>query len=78
MSDPTGRVGLLLDAITRRRGRWTTTTAMRWYRNNVPDLDGMPPARLRYVARGDLRDLAAWGHLVLHEEPGRIYFKLKN
>lgn len=74
---PTGRVGQLLDAIRTRRGRWTTQQVARFYRDNVRSLDGMPFGQVRTVARGDLRDLAAWGHLVRHEEPGRQYFTLK-
>lgn len=74
---PTGRVGQLLDAIRTRRGRWTTQQVARFYRDNVRSLDGMPDGQVRTVARGDLRDLAAWGHLIRHEEPGRQYYLLK-
>lgn len=74
---PTGRVGQLLDAIRTARGRWTTVTAFRFYRECVRSTDGIPNTQLRAVARGDLRDLAAWGHLLRHEEPGRQYYTLK-
>ncbi|MEU6649467.1 hypothetical protein ABZ904_08470 [Streptomyces sp. NPDC046900] len=74
---PTGRVAQLLDAIRTARGRWTTTRARRFYRDNVRALDHMHDGQLRTIARGDLRDLAAWGHLVRHEEPGRQFYVLK-
>ena len=76
-AQPTGRVATLLTEIRRQRGRWTTPRALRFYRNAVRDLDHMPNPRLRAVARGDLRDLAAWGHLTYHEEPGRQYYEIK-
>jgi DNA-directed RNA polymerase specialized sigma24 family protein len=74
---PTGRVAQLLDAIRTKRGRWTTVTAFRFYRDHLRDLDNIPNTQLRAIARGDLRDLAAWGHLLRHEEPGRQYYTLK-
>jgi hypothetical protein len=74
---PTGRVAQLLDAIRTAHGRWTTVTAFRFYRGHLRDLDNIPNTQLRAVARGDLRDLAAWGHLLRHEEPGRQYYTLK-
>jgi hypothetical protein len=74
---PTGRVAQLLDAIRTARGRWTTVTAFRFYRDHIRDLDHLPNTQCRAVARGDLRDLAAWGHLLRHEEPGRQYYTLK-
>ncbi|MCG0066259.1 hypothetical protein L0F81_23705 [Streptomyces tricolor] len=74
---PTGRVAQLLDAIRTAPGRWTTATAYRFYRDRFRSLDHIPNTQLRAIARGDLRDLAAWGHLIRHEEPGRIYFTLK-
>jgi len=74
---PTGRVAQLLDAIRTARGRWTTVTAFRFYRDHLRTLDHIPNTQLRAVARGDLRDLAAWGHLTRHEEPGRQYYLLK-
>jgi hypothetical protein len=74
---PTGRVAQLLDAIRTGRGRWTTTRAVGFYRENVRALGHWPDSRLRTIARGDLRDLAAWGHLLRHEEPGRQYYTLK-
>ncbi|MFE7232523.1 hypothetical protein ACFVAF_18055 [Streptomyces sp. NPDC057596] len=74
---PTGRVGSLLDAIRTGRGRWTTTRAAQFYRDARLGPPGATWTRIRTVARGDLRDLAAWGHLLRHEEPGRQYFTLK-
>jgi hypothetical protein len=74
---PTGRVAQLLDAIRTARGRWTTVTAFRFYRDHIRSLDHLPNTQLRAVARGDLRDLAVWGHLIRHEEPGRQYYTLK-
>jgi hypothetical protein len=74
---PTGRVAQLLDAIRTARGRWTTATVYRFYRDHVRSVDHVPNTQLRAIARADLRDLAAWGHLIRHEEPGRQYFVLK-
>jgi hypothetical protein len=74
---PTGRVAQLLDTIRTSRGRWTTTRAAKFYRDARLEPPGAQWSRTRTVARGDLRDLAAWGHLIRHEEPGRQYFTLK-
>ncbi|MFJ2733716.1 hypothetical protein [Streptomyces sp. NPDC087317] len=74
---PTGRVGRLLDAIRTGRGRWTTTRAAQFYRDARLGPPGATWTRIRTVARGDLRDLAAWGHLLRYEEPGRQYYTLK-
>ena len=74
---PTGRVAQLLDAIRISRGRWTTVRAYRFYRDHVSATNTVPNTQLRAVARGDLRDLAAWGHLTRHEEPGCQYYTLK-
>lgn len=74
---PTGRVALLLDAIRTHRGRWTTTRAAQIYRDNRLGPPNAKWPQIRTVARGDLRDLAAWGHLIRHEEPGRIFYTLK-
>lgn len=74
---PTGRVAQLLDAIRTGHGKWTTVTAFRFYRDHIRSLDRIPNTQLRAVARGDLRDLAVWGHLIRHEEPGRQYYTLK-
>lgn len=74
---PTGRVAQLLDAIRTARGQWPVHRAVAFFRDNVPALRSMPHRHLRTVARGDLRDLAAWGHLTRHEEPGRQYYLLK-
>jgi hypothetical protein len=73
---PTGRVAQLLDAIRTAQGHWTTVTAYRFYRDHLRGLDHIPNTQLRAVARGDLRDLAAWGHLAVSEEPGRREYHL--
>jgi hypothetical protein len=74
---PSGRVGELLDAIRRQRGRWNATRTVRLYRR--PDSTaGIPDTKVRAVARGDLRDLAAWGYLVLHDEPSNRYYTLNS
>lgn len=74
---PTGRAARLLDAIRTSRGRWTTTRAAHLYVDNQLVPRGTLWPQVRTAARSDLRDLAAWGHLVRHEEPGRQYFTLK-
>src|SRR5690606_36316825 len=76
-SGPSGRVAALLEAIRAGRGRWTTATAYRFYRGHLPALAHIPNTQLRAMARGDLRDLAAGGHLVRHQEPGRVFFVLR-
>jgi hypothetical protein len=75
---PTGRVAQLLDAIRTAQGHWTTVTAYRFYRDHLRGLDHIPNTQLRAVARGDLRDLAAWGHLLRHEQTGRQYYTLNS
>jgi hypothetical protein len=70
----TGRPAQLLAEIRRQRGRWNATRTVRLYRR-ITDL---PDTRVRAVARGDLRDLAAWGHLVLHDEPNNRYYTLNS
>jgi hypothetical protein len=75
---PTCRVAQLLDAIRTTRGRWTTTRAAQFYRNAHIEPPGAQWSRTRTVARGDLRDLAAWGHLLRHEEPGRQFYTLSS
>jgi len=70
---PTGRAAQLLAEIRRQRGRWNATRTVRLYRR-ITDL---PDTRLRAVARGDLRDLAAWGHLALHDQPSNRYYTLR-
>lgn len=71
-----GRVAQLLDAIRTHRGEWTTKRVQDLYRG-TPLAPPQPPAgRFREVARGDLRDLCAWGHLVMHDEKNRRYFTL--
>ncbi len=70
---PTGRPAQLLAEIRRQGGRWSATRAVRLYRR----ITNLPVNRLRAVARGDLRDLAAWGHLVLHDEPNNRFYTLR-
>lgn len=72
----TGRLAELLAEIQRRRGRWNTIRVVRLYQR-LPSTRDIPPGRLRAVARGDLRDLAAWGHLVLRDEPSNKHYTLK-
>jgi hypothetical protein len=72
---PTGRLAVLLDNIRRQRGRWTAIRVVRLYRRLAVDV---PPARLRAVARGDLRDLAVWGFLVLHDQPSNRHYTLNS
>lgn len=63
---PTGRVGRLLAAIRAQGGRWGTDRAACFYRDHGIAPRGARGHRTRAVARGDLRDLAAWGHLTAH------------
>lgn len=72
----TGRVLQLLDAIRTAQGVWTTARAFHFYRDNVRSLDGIWKTQLRTTARGDLRDLAAWGHLTVSETFGRREYRL--
>lgn len=69
---PTGRTAQLLAEIRRQRGRWNATRTVRLYRR-ITDL---PDTRIRAVARGDLRDLAAWGWLQLHDQPSNRFYTL--
>lgn len=71
----TGRLAELLAEIEKRRGRWTTIRVVRLY-HRLPSTGEIPPGHLRAVARGDLRDLAAWGHLVLRDEPSNKHYTL--
>jgi hypothetical protein len=72
---PTGRFAVLLDAIREQRGRWNAVRDLRLYRQ----LDvNVPPAQLRAIARGDLRDLAAWGWLQLHDQPSNRFYTLNS
>jgi hypothetical protein len=73
---PTGRLAQLLDAIRTHRGEWTTKRVQDLYRLSPLSPPNAPEGRLRHVARGDLRDLHAWGHLVLHEDTGRRFYTL--
>lgn len=72
---PAGRVAVLLDAIRTHRKAWTTTKAFEVYRL-LPAHAGMPLGQIRSLARGDLRDLAAWGHLIASDESGRREYHL--
>lgn len=73
---PTGRVAQLLDAIRAQGGEWTTRRVLALYRRlNLAPRD-MRHAHLRSVAHGDLRDLCAWGWLVCHDEPNRLFYTL--
>ncbi|MFJ5259127.1 hypothetical protein ACIQAC_01450 [Streptomyces sp. NPDC088387] len=58
--EPTGRVAHLLDTIRSLGGTWTVNKAVEVYRQ-MPAHAGMKIGRIRHYARGDLRDLAAWG-----------------
>jgi hypothetical protein len=71
----TGRLAALLDVIRRQRGRWNATRVVRYYRRLDTPMD-LPDTRVRAVARGDLRDLAALGWLVLHDEPSNRHYTL--
>ena len=71
----TGRPAALLTVIRRQRGRWNATRVVRYYRRLDTPID-LPDTRVRAVARGDLRDLAAWGYLVLHDEPSNRHYTL--
>jgi hypothetical protein len=73
---PTGRLAQLLDAIRTHRGEWTTKRVQDLYHLSPLSPPNAPEGRLRHVARGDLRDLHAWGHLVLHEDTGRRFYTL--
>lgn len=74
-SGPTGRVAVLLDAIRTHRKAWTTTKAFEVYRL-LPAHAGMPLGQIRSLARADLRDLAAWGHLTVSDASGRREYHL--
>jgi hypothetical protein len=75
-SGPTGRLALLLAVIRREGGEWTTKRVQDFYRRTPLPARNAPDGRLRHIARGDLRDLHTWGHLVLHETTGRRYYTL--
>jgi hypothetical protein len=74
-SGPTGRLALLLAVIRHQRGRWNATRVVRYYRRLDTPID-LPDTKVRAVARGDLRDLAAGGWLRLHDEPSNRYYTL--
>lgn len=71
---PTGRLALLLAAIRRQGGRWTTARTARFYKGFVD----VPETRRRAVARGDLRDLHAWGWLDLNDAPDYRHYTLNS
>jgi hypothetical protein len=73
----TGRLAALLTVIRTQRGRWNATRVVRYYRRLDTPVD-LPDTRVRAVARGDLRDLAALGWLVLHDEPSNRHYTLNN
>lgn len=72
---PTGRTAELLTAIRRQGGRWDTTRAVRLYRR-LTVTAAIADTKLRQVAKGDLRDLHAWGYLTLHDEPSNRHYTL--
>jgi hypothetical protein len=74
---PSGRVGELLATIRRQGGRWGATRTVRLYRRLDSAAD-IPDTKVRAVARGDLRDLAAWGYLALHDEPSNRHYTLNS
>lgn len=69
---PTGRIAHLLTEVRRQGGRWNATRVVRLYRRL--DTVDLPDTKVRATARGDLRDLAAWGWLMLHDEPSNRYY----
>lgn len=73
---PTGRLAHLMTEIRRHPGRWNATRVVRLYRRL--DAVDLPDTKVRAVARGDLRDLAAWGWLTLHDAPSNRYYTPTN
>jgi hypothetical protein len=71
----TGRLATLLAVIRHQRGRWNATRVVRYYRRLDTPID-LPDTKVRAVARGDLRDLAAGDWLRLHDEPSNRYYTL--
>lgn len=67
-SGPTGRLALLLDAIRREGGEWTTGRVKRLYRKHLPT------HILRVTMRRDLAALHADGRLTLHDAPHRRFY----
>lgn len=72
---PTGRCAHLLAQIRRQPGRWNASRVVRLYRSPDFPVD-LPDTKVRAVARGDLRNLAVWGCLVLHDSPSNRYYTL--
>lgn len=56
--------------------RWTTNKALRFYRGHVRSLAGASHGKVRAIARGDLRDLAAWGWLTAHDVASHSEYSL--
>ncbi|MFC5202808.1 hypothetical protein [Streptomyces kaempferi] len=71
----TGRLALLLAEIRRVRGPWNGSRVVRFYRRPGTPVD-LPDTKVRAVARGDLRDLAAWGYIALRGEQNNRFYTL--
>lgn len=78
LARPTGRLAQLLDAMTASGEPWTSGQVHRFYRCHVRSLASAPAHKVRQVARGDLRDLAAWGHLTAHGPDNRRSYSLNS
>lgn len=74
-TEPTGRLALLLAEICRVRGRWNGSRVVRLYRRPGTPVD-LPDTKVRAVARGDLRNLAAFGYLTLRDEQNNRFYTL--
>lgn len=75
---PTGRVAHLLAAVRREGGEWTTARVMRLYQQANLGPHNARIAHMRSIARGDLRDLRAWGWLRQHDVDRRRFFTLNS
>lgn len=75
---PTGRLAHLLAAIRREGGEWTTLRVIRLYQQANLGPRNAQIAHMRSVARGDLRDLRAWGWIRQHDVSRRRYFTLNS
>ena len=73
---PTGRLAQLLDAMATDSGPWSISRTFTFYRAHVRSLADMPHGKVRAVARGDLRDLAAWGWLTAHGDDNHSSYSL--
>jgi hypothetical protein len=78
LARPTGRLAHLLNAMAASGESWTSGQVHRFYRRHVCSLASLPAHKVREVARGDLRDLAAWGHLTAHGPDNRRSYSLTN